>query len=202
MKINYVARPGGVVVLTNNINALSLFYWISEREKTYLISSRIDVKLIEKLHPKLVVSYNYVHIIPANIIELLPHRIINLHISFLPYNRGFAPNFWSFWENTKKGVTIHEIDEGLDTGAIISQKELFFDERKETLATSYDKLQEEIVKLFKENWQKILKGDYETFLPKIKGTYHSKKNLRDFLNGRTLDYNELIVNLKRQFGGK
>ena len=51
-------------------------------------------------------------------------------MSYLPYNRGAHPNFWSFVNNTVKGVTIHEIDQGIDTGKIILQKSIKFDLKK------------------------------------------------------------------------
>lgn len=90
-------------------------------------------------------------------------QIFNLHISLLPYNREASPNFFSFIENTPKGVTIHQIDEGLDTGPILAQKELFFDESKETFASSYEKLILEIQMLFKENWSSISDKNYQLY---------------------------------------
>lgn len=90
-------------------------------------------------------------------------QIFNLHISLLPYNRGASPNFFSFIENTPKGVTIHQIDEGLDTGPILAQKELFFDESKETFASGYEKLILEIQMLFKENWSSISDKNYQLY---------------------------------------
>lgn len=90
-------------------------------------------------------------------------QIFNLHISLLPYNREASPNFFSFIENTSKGVTIHQIDEGLDTGPILAQKELFFDESKETFASSYEKLILEIQMLFKENWSSISDKNYQLY---------------------------------------
>ena len=54
-------------------------------------------------------------------------KIINLHISYLPYNKGAHPNFWSFADNTPSGVTIHEVNENLDSGNIIFQKKIEFD---------------------------------------------------------------------------
>ena len=48
--------------------------------------------------------------------------LINLHISYLPYNRGSYPNYWSFKENTPNGVSIHHIDDGIDTGPVLVQK--------------------------------------------------------------------------------
>ena len=55
----------------------------------------------KKLLPKnfdnydLIVSFGYRHIINKNILSKLKRPIINLHLSYLPYNRGSHPNFWS-----------------------------------------------------------------------------------------------------------
>ena len=57
----------------------------------------------------LVISFGYRHIIEKEIISKFKN-LINVHIGFLPYNRGAHPNFWSFMENTPSGVTIHKID--------------------------------------------------------------------------------------------
>lgn len=51
------------------------------------------------------ISYGYRHIISQDVLSLFPNRAINLHISYLPYNRGADPNLWSFIEDTPKGVT-------------------------------------------------------------------------------------------------
>ncbi len=88
----------------------------------------------------------------------MPNRAINLHVSCLPWNKGADPNFWSFVEDTPKGCTIHYLDEGVDTGDIIAQKEIEFDSDLETLATSYEKLQVAIQDLFKQSWRNI-KGE-------------------------------------------
>lgn len=104
------------------------------------------------------VSYRYPHIVRRPIIEHLNGRIINLHISLLPWNRGADPNLWSFLENTPKGITIHYIDPGLDTGDIIIQKEIIFDESQETLSSSYETLNREIIHLFAESWPLIMQG--------------------------------------------
>ena len=36
-----------------------------------------------------------INFIEKDIIEFLKYKIINLHISFLPFNRGMYPNLWS-----------------------------------------------------------------------------------------------------------
>ena len=72
----------------------------------------------------LILSFGYNKIISKKILSKLPKPPINLHISYLPYNKGSHPNYWSFVENTPSGVSIHEVDEGIDTGKIIYRKKL------------------------------------------------------------------------------
>ena len=110
-----------------------------------------------------VVSYGYRHIVRKSVIDLFPNKIINLHISFLPYNRGADPNLWSWIESTSAGVTIHKLDPGLDTGEILIQKKVNFrnSDGDLTLASTYTKLQKEICQLFQENWDRLKKGEIE-----------------------------------------
>ena len=55
-------------------------------------------------------------------LELLPFGWLNVHFSLLPRLRGAAPVQWSLLNGeTETGVTVFQIDEGLDTGAIWSQ---------------------------------------------------------------------------------
>jgi methionyl-tRNA formyltransferase len=117
----------------------------------------------EKLNPLTlfefdwVVSYGYRHILKKEHIQSSNNPIINLHISYLPWNKGADPNYWSWVENTPKGVTIHAIDEGIDTGDIFIQKEVNFN-GNETLSSSYNKLKNEIEDLFINNFENIVKG--------------------------------------------
>ena len=69
-----------------------------------------------------IVSDRYQYIVSKDILEFLEGNAINTHPSLLPLQRGYHPNFFSIYRNTKKGVTIHYMDEGLDTGNIVYQK--------------------------------------------------------------------------------
>jgi len=85
----------------------------------------------------LLVSYRYKYIIPPQVLaDFHPKFRLNLHISYLPWNKGADPNLWSFIDNTLKGVTIHSLDNGLDTGDIAFQKRMFFSPN-DTLATMF-----------------------------------------------------------------
>lgn len=128
------------------------------------------------------ISYRYRKIIKKNIIEILNGRLINLHISLLPWNKGADPNLWSWLENTPKGVTIHKIDEGLDTGDILLQQQIFFDEEKETLRTSYSKLSHVIENLFIDNIDEILASSITAKQQKGKGTHHFAKDKAPYVD--------------------
>ena len=123
-----------------------------------------------------IISYGYRHIIKKDVLKMFPKRVINLHISLLPWNRGTDPNLWSFLDNTLKGVTVHYIDSGIDTGEILAQKEITFD-ANETLRTSYDKLSCTIEHLFKEVWPEIREGCHKSFAQPAGGSCHRKRNI-------------------------
>jgi methionyl-tRNA formyltransferase len=133
----------------------------------------------------LIIAFGYRHIIDKKIISNLKHPIINLHISLLPNNRGAHPNFWSLVENKKTGVTIHEIDNGVDTGPIIAQKKIKFNiklKNQDTFKKTYKILIRNIENLFKENFEKILNHNYSTKKqPNNKYVVHKKKDLPVFL---------------------
>src|SRR5215469_1669467 len=80
---------------------------------------------LEKLAPDAIIVVGYGRIIPPWMLELPRHGNINLHASLLPKYRGAAPIQWAIASGEKvTGVTTMRIDEGLDTGDILLQKEM------------------------------------------------------------------------------
>lgn len=194
-----VIDNNSVLYLTNNENALSLFQWISERTSCICYEDIISIDFVRKIKPGLIVSYNYNYIISQDIIDYVHGNIINMHISLLPWNRGFSPNLWSFLDNTPKGVTIHKISAGLDKGELIWQREMFFDAQKETLESTYNKLNEEIVKLFKEHWEEIISGSYKTKVQIGQGSYHSKKQLEQLQECMPFEWSDCVADVLRKY---
>lgn len=194
---------GCVLFLTNNEESKALYEWLKETEtdrKVYCMSNKLDLDLVKKLEPSFIVSYNYRHMVPGDVLEYMQGRAVNLHVSLLPYNRGSSPNFFSFIDDTPKGVTIHEMTAALDKGKILCQKEITFDETKESFASSYQVLQSEIMTLFKENWVRIKTGECEGFLPTEAGTYHTMKELEAFRESYPFNWNDNIAEKKQQWG--
>jgi methionyl-tRNA formyltransferase len=61
--------------------------------------------------------------LPASLLSLPRLGALNVHPSLLPDNRGPDPLFWTFWRGDEAtGVTIHLMDERLDTGPILTQQ--------------------------------------------------------------------------------
>src|SRR5579859_2215476 len=61
--------------------------------------------------------------IPRVILDIPRFGCLNVHPSLLPANRGPEPLFWTFREGSQlTGVTIHLMDEGMDTGPIVAQE--------------------------------------------------------------------------------
>jgi methionyl-tRNA formyltransferase len=89
------------------------------------------------LQPDAIIVVGYGRIIPQWMIDLPRLGNLNLHASLLPKYRGAAPIQWAIAEGeTVTGVTIMRIDPGLDTGDILTQRELPVaeDDTAETLA--------------------------------------------------------------------
>ncbi len=101
----------------------------------------LDAAFFDRDPVDFLVSHGYRHIIKPYVLDRFPRRAVNLHISYLPWNRGADPNLWSVIENTPKGVSIHYLDAGIDTGDLIAQTAVEF-AAGETLRTgSYVRLQ-------------------------------------------------------------
>ena len=130
-----------------------------------------------------VVSYGYRHILKQNMIDGLDCPIFNLHISYLPYNRGAHPNFWSFYDNTPSGVTIHLIDSGVDTGQIVKQKYVNFQETDDTFVKTYSALTENIENLFLEFLPLLLTDTWTAKKQRGIGTHHCARDLPTNFSG-------------------
>ncbi|HLE40029.1 MAG TPA: methionyl-tRNA formyltransferase [Nitrospirota bacterium] len=92
------------------------------------------------LHPEVIVVAAYGQILPKEILSLPKYRCINIHASLLPQYRGAAPINWAIIRGeTRAGITIMQMDEGMDTGGILMQEDIPIDPG-DTAGTLTDKL--------------------------------------------------------------
>jgi methionyl-tRNA formyltransferase len=83
------------------------------------------VEQLRQLAPEIMVVVGYGQIIPQTIIDLPRHGILNVHASLLPKYRGAAPIQWAIANGeAETGVTIMQIDAGLDTGDMLLKRSL------------------------------------------------------------------------------
>ena len=175
--------------------------------ETKIISALLDKKcIVDHTDGKVtgegdydfVVSFGYQHILTKKIIDTFNCPIFNLHISYLPYNRGAHPNFWSFYENTPSGVTIHLIDYGVDTGPIVCQKYVEFGCSENTFVETYEILIQEIENLFFENLELFLTENWSSSKQRGTGSYHVVKDLPLNFSGWHSNIKKEIERLNRQ----
>jgi methionyl-tRNA formyltransferase len=89
------------------------------------INSSTTETIIKALDPDLIVVCHFEKILKKNIIDLPHYGCINLHPSLLPKYRGLAPQHWPIINgDDETGITVHFINEGIDTGPIIVQKKI------------------------------------------------------------------------------
>lgn len=101
------------------VKQLALQHGISVYQPRTLRSSDIQQQ-IALLAPQLIVVVAYGRILPPEVLAIPQHGCINLHVSLLPQYRGSAPVQWAVINgDTETGVTIMQLDEGLDTGDIL-----------------------------------------------------------------------------------
>ena len=88
---------------------------------------------IIEMNPDMIVVVSYGKILPKSILELPKFGCINVHPSLLPKYRGSAPIQWAILNGDKTtGTTIMKMDEHMDSGDIIIQKEVAINEDETT----------------------------------------------------------------------
>jgi len=141
-----------------------------------------------------IISFGYRHLIKQSQLQLCRRPIVNLHISFLPYNRGAHPVFWALMEKTPLGVSIHEIDSGIDTGPILTQELAEGIDETMSFRMVHHRLLRQIEELFVQNWPNIRDQSIKPQKQAHKGSYHNVADLPPFTGG----WDTAISEVRRQ----
>lgn len=148
-----------------------------------------SVNLEELFHIEnlILFSLEYDRIIPVE--KFCSRKLYNIHFSLLPKYKGmFTSALPILHGETHSGVTLHEIDEGIDTGDIIAQTKFEIGSTS-TARDLYLKYIEFGTALFKNNIESLLSGNFtkQRQLP-MNSSYYSKK---------TIDYSNLQIDLRK-----
>ena len=121
----------------------------------------------------------------------------NIHFSLLPKYKGMYTSIWPLLNDEEvTGVTLHEIDSGIDTGSIIDQLEISISEY-DRASDLYKKYLSYSFELFKSRFDEIIGGEiYSKLQPKKASTYYSKKSI-DF-SVTKVDLNQTAYTVAKQ----
>ena len=139
------------------------------------------------------------NLVSNKIINLTKLGFINTHPSLLPFGRGKDPNYWAIVDQTPYGVSLHFVNELVDSGPVIFQKEIIFD-WEDTGETLYLKAQKSLIELFKENYDAIRDGNYVKSEQEIQA--HTAKKRSDLTESCKIDLDQQytardLINLLR-----
>lgn len=178
-------KYGEEIIVNSGVDRSCIFEGLELRRPDILST-------VKRLRPEIGISALFGHILRGEFLELFSAGCVNVHPAFLPHCRGAYPNVWSIVEGLPAGVTIHYIDEGVDTGDIIAQREIPI-EPVDTGFSLYRKLEKIGVELFKETWPAIRSGQAPRFRQKKQGeTYH-----------RVVDVNQIDeIDLNRNYAAR
>lgn len=156
-----------------------------------------DTESIDKLkeiNPDVIVVAAYGQILPKTILDIPRYGCINVHASLLPKLRGAAPINWAIINGeSKSGITIMQMAEGLDTGDMLLKEELIIGD-SETAGELHDRLMvlggemivEALLKLEKgeiiPEKQNDAESNYAPMLNKELGYINWNKNCKEIYN--------------------
>jgi methionyl-tRNA formyltransferase len=132
---------------------------------------------MDALDLDLIVLAWWPHLIKAPLLQMPRLGCLNLHPSLLPHNRGKDYNFWNLVEDVPFGVTIHWVDEGVDSGPVAFQAaiEKSWEDTGETL---YLKAQTALEALFREQFDRIGQGEIPREPQRLEqGSFHRRSEL-------------------------
>ncbi len=145
---------------------------------------------IINLELDLIVVCHFQKLLPNELISIPQKGSINLHPSLLPLYRGMSPQHWPIINGEiETGITVHFIDEGIDTGDIIIQKKLpirndvYVFELQNEMKKVYATIVRDAVDQIQKNELKVIKQSH------LSGSYYGKLKL----NQCTLDKGMKLV---------
>lgn len=118
-----------------------------------------NVEELKKYEADVFVVAAFGQILSKEILDMPRYGCINIHASLLPKYRGASPIAWSILNGDEKtGVTIMQMNEGMDTGDILLQRAIPI-EKKETTEGLFDKLMVLGADMITEALDKLSKGE-------------------------------------------
>ena len=156
------------------------------------------VEQIKQISCDIIVVVAFGQILSKEILEYPAYGCVNVHASLLPRWRGAAPIQWSILAGDEKtGVTIMQMDVGLDTGDMLAKTEIPLD-GTETGESLFEKLSVLGGPLLLETLDKIQEGTVQPEKQKEEDSTYAKMLTRDM---GELDFTKDALSLERTIRG-
>lgn len=97
------------------------------------------------------------HLLKPRALDMTRLGFVNTHPSLLPHHRGKHSSFWALMEQAPFGVTVHEVDAGIDTGSVLAQSAIEYS-WCDTGETLHIKAQDAMVALFEASYPLLRAG--------------------------------------------
>ncbi len=136
------------------------------------------LKIIKSLKPDIILSVQCRRILKPELLALVKGRAFNVHFSDLPRSRGCYPLIWHLLSGDEyAGVTLHKIDNGIDTGCVIDnvRKKITVSDTSKSL---YHWCTQMVKPLMEKNISRLLAGKYRCVKQDSKkATYYSRSSI-------------------------
>lgn len=144
---------------------------------------------LEELELDYIIGIHFPYIISEEVLNIPRIGFLNLHPSFLPYNKGWNTPSWAILDNKPYGATLHFMTKALDAGDIIHQKSIEI-KPYETANTLYQRVLELEKTVFYEAFNQIISLKPTRKVQKETGTSYNKKDLKVL---QQIDVNEVAT---------
>jgi len=133
------------------------------------------VKKFKKANIDVCILFAYGSIIPATLLDIPPYGWVNVHPSLLPKYRGASPIQWTILNgDTKGGISLIQMDEGIDTGPLIDQWAFPVDPR-ETATTLSKKVSEKAALWIPQRVKNYCEGTAEPYNQATQGESQTRR---------------------------
>ena len=167
-KIKYIfySNIAEIRIIKQKYNKYKIYFYKNKNELINIINNSSDL---------LGINCGYSKIIPNKILEKIP--IINIHPSYLPYNKGSHHSFWGIINNNLHGASLHWMTHKLDDGPIIDRIK-FKDKNFYTADYVQAEANKKCILILKKNINKIMSGKAKS-QKLMGGSFHLKKEIKD-----------------------
>ena len=197
----YYSDVKAIVILNSDKKNKQFLKKEYPKKKTIIWSAKNKIhKNLKKLSPKSFFLIWWPFILKKKILNIPKYGTINTHPSFLPHYKGKDPNFWSILKNGPYGVSIHKVNEKIDSGDILFRQKINKINYDVDAKKLYKISQRSLIKLFKDKYR-YLRENFNS----IKTVKNKKSNIyyrKDMINFSKINLNKkykakYIINLLR-----